>query len=319
MVSTVSCLCRQSVELNDEDLVFVGDTRSVDAYMVITANSSSGSSTMCVSLQFRGGSKELCVHVCMCVCIHSVSCGRWPDWLCIELHLKMSHGICLSFKTPPPLSVPVLFPDETLPQDVTVTAGQPAAFSCQAQTIVETSGISPTSLTVAFHVWSPASPALMECFNCTFSSSELSSCRQWVDKVGCSGLLFLNSSVGTSPSLRSHALTARWARVDPHQTGSKVVCAIAAGGITQWAHTATLTVTLTVTPATRPTPRDSAQGRSLWAVSSVVMVAVVVGVCALSLLLCYKHLHRNASRTTHQDESEAAPTANEVGGVRCQV
>lgn len=45
----------QSVELNSDGLVFVGDTLFVRAYVVITANSTSGSSTMCVPLQFHGG------------------------------------------------------------------------------------------------------------------------------------------------------------------------------------------------------------------------------------------------------------------------
>lgn len=73
-------------------------------------------------------------------------------------------------------------------------------------------------------------------------------CRETVDQGSCSGLQFFKSSFG-HPAVLTHNVTAHWSQVDVHRNGYEVVCAIAVSGVTQWAHTGTLTVT----PAT-PTP-----------------------------------------------------------------
>ena len=121
-----------------------------------------------------------------------------------------------------------LFPEESLPKEVTVDAGQSADFHCFAQTTEL------TALTVAFLVLPPDSHDLMECLNCSFSTTELTLCNEVVDEGSCSDLQFSFSSFG-SPNLLT-------GQVDTHQSGYAVVCAIAVQGVIQWAHTATLNV-----------------------------------------------------------------------------
>ena len=77
----------------------------------------------------------------------------------------------------------------------------------------------------------------VQCLNCTFSSRELSLCLEG----NCSGLQFFSSSTG-DPNMLTHNLTAQWNRVDVNQSGHEVVCAVAVDGVTQWVHSATLTV-----------------------------------------------------------------------------
>ena len=137
---------------------------------------------------------------------------------------------------------PVLFTDENLPADLTVAEGQSANFTCQALTLQNTHFFDASS--VAFLVRAPNSSELTQCLSCSFSRSALTVCREMVDEGSCSGLQFFNSSFG-HPALRTHNVTAHWSQVDMHHNGSEVVCAIAMYGVTQWAHTATLTVTPT--------------------------------------------------------------------------
>ena len=134
---------------------------------------------------------------------------------------------------------PVLFSDENLPADLTVAEGQSADFSCQVQTIEKSVH---TGSIVAFLVRSPNSSDLTQCLSCHFSMSELTMCREMVDEGSCSGLQFFKSSFGHSAVL-THNVTAHWSQVDMHHNGYEVVCAIAVNGVTQWAHTGTLTVT----------------------------------------------------------------------------
>ena len=233
-------------------------------------------------------------------------------------------NILVLFPPPPPppaYIVPILFPDESLPKEVTVDAGQSAYFHCLARTTELTDG----PLTVAFLVLSPDSHDLMECLNCSFSPTELTLCNEVVDEGSCSDLQFSSSSFG-SPNLLTHNLTAHWGQVDTHQSGYEVVCAIAAQGVIQWAHTATLNViptthTVTSTALTSTTPtvtptsddtRETVQGLSEREVvsiiaSGVVVVVVSIGiVCTLGLILWYRHRHMKNSKisATKPEENE---------------
>lgn len=52
----------QNVELDTDDLWFVGDDDFVKAYVVITANSSTSSYTMCAPVELHGGQLKFILH-----------------------------------------------------------------------------------------------------------------------------------------------------------------------------------------------------------------------------------------------------------------
>ena len=125
----------------------------------------------------------------------------------------------------------------------------------------------------------------MQCFNCSFNREELVSCRQ--EDQGCWGLHVSNSSSG--PYVSSHHLTAVWSKADRNLSGSEVVCAIAVRGITQWAHTATLTV-LPASPGPLPgPPRPLVWGGVAGGVGVVVLCG---GVFLLGLALWFRRKHQ---------------------------
>lgn len=225
------------VHLNVKDLFFVGPSRRVDAYLVITASSTLGSATMCVNLQITSATEA------------------------------------------------GLFVNETLPAEVTVTEGQRAEFNCDALTTNAIPGFLPVQFfTVAVLVTSPPSSDPVQCFNCSFSRAELMKCHH--EDQNCSGLQVSNSSIGP-PHVLNHRLTAVWSEAELNLTGSEVVCAVAVGGITQWAHTATLTV-LPASPLPEGTPKPLRQ--LVWGglAGSVAVMVVCGGVCLLSLALWYR-------------------------------
>ena len=184
---------------------------------------------------------------------------------------------------------PVLFSDENSPSDLTVVEHQSTNFSCQAQTL-DNNYYAFTHNTVAFLVRSPDSSELTQCLNCSFSMTELTGCREMVDEGSCSGLQFVKSSFG-HPDVLTHNLTAHWSEVDMRHSGYEVVCAIAVSGITQWAHTATLTVT----PATpTPTSANHLQERDIVLLTSgVVVLGSIASACVLGLILLYRHKRRH--------------------------
>ena len=169
-----------------------------------------------------------------------------------------------------------------------VTEGQRAEFNCDALT---TDSVLPlaqhTHLTVAILVHAPPSPGPMQCFNCSFNREELVSCRQ--EDEGCWGLQVSNSSSGLV--VFNHRLTAVWSKADRNLSGSEVVCAIAVRGITQWAHTATLTV-LPASPGPLPGPRSPRL--LVWGGVAGGMVVVVLcgGVFLLGLALWFRRKHQ---------------------------
>ena len=121
-----------------------------------------------------------------------------------------------------------------------VSVGDSATFYCEAST--EYDSTDAVNATVAFLVRAPESRDLMECLNCSFSATELSSCSEMVNEgTTCSGLEFVNSSSSSGDDgLLIHNLTAQWNQVETQLIGYEVVCAIAVDGVTQWANTATL-------------------------------------------------------------------------------
>ena len=178
-----------------------------------------------------------------------------------------------------------LFVNETLPAEVTVTEGQRAEFNCDALTTNAIPGFLPVQFfTVAVLVTSPPSSDPVQCFNCSFSRAELMKCHH--EDQNCSGLQVSNSSIGP-PHVLNHRLTAVWSEAELNLTGSEVVCAVAVGGITQWAHTATLTV-LPASPLPEGTPKPLRQ--LVWGglAGSVAVMVVCGGVCLLSLALWYR-------------------------------
>lgn len=192
---------------------------------------------------------------------------------------------------------PVLFPNEKLPKQVTVAAGQNADFYCDALTKVSTDGLAVSSFTVAFHILAPPMPGPVQCLNCTFSNHDLRNCRKNMDKGPCSGIQFSNTSSG-NPNLLNHSLRAQWRQVQADKTGWKMVCAIAANGVIQWAHTATLTVT-----PTTPTPEsEGVIELALGAGSGAVLVMVCVGVAIISLVIWLRRRHRNNSTPEEEEE-----------------
>jgi hypothetical protein len=135
-----------------------------------------------------------------------------------------------------------LFPNETLPRDITVVEGEIAEFACEAGTGYEASDVE--SATISFLVQPPQSPDFTECLNYRVSATELSPCTKM---ERCSNMQFSNSSLGESAPF-THTLTARWSKVKVEFDGYRVACALAVNGVTQWKKSATLTVELHLHP-----------------------------------------------------------------------
>lgn len=133
-----------------------------------------------------------------------------------------------------------LFPNEGIADGVTVYEGQSAEFDCSIG-IDDARNNDEDTATVAILVGSPELQDPVQCFNCTLSSRDLSLCQEMDREGRCSGLQFFNSSSGYLDML-THNLTAQWSQVGINQSGYEVVCAVALNGVTQWVHTATLTV-----------------------------------------------------------------------------
>ena len=205
-----------------------------------------------------------------------------------------------------------MFPEENLPNEVTVGAGEPANFNCQARIEDESNfGLPASSVTVALLVRSPDSSEMTQCLRCGFSTSELTMCGEVVDEGSCSGLQFIFDH----PDLLTHNVTAHWSQVDTRHNGSEVVCAIAVREVTQWAHTATLTVipatytpvlvaaTPTITsstPSSIAIPKESVDNRELViGVTVGVVTLVIIGITVLGvvgLLLWYRKRHTKAGK-----------------------
>lgn len=181
-----------------------------------------------------------------------------------------------------------LIVDETLPSKVTVTEGQRAEFNCDALTTNPVRIIGSSPFTVAILVHAPPYPGPMQCYNCSFTRDKLTDCHQ--DDQGCLGLQVTNSFSG-SQYVHTHRLTAVWNKTDRNLSGSEVVCAIAARGATQWAHTATLTV-LPASPG--PLPHRQLVWGGVAGGMVVVVMVLCGGVCLLSLALWFRHKHQTA-------------------------
>ena len=164
-----------------------------------------------------------------------------------------------------------LFTNESLPEDLTVAEGQPAVFHCQAKTTRD-HGL---KATVAFLVHSPDSPEPMQCLNCSFSPSSLFSCTKTVDKGGCYGLRFLNSTSGQDFD-KTHHLTAQWDQVGAGQNGSVVMCAIAVKGTIQWQNSATLSVTITA-PTSTSVPTPTLESKKDTSDKDIDVVLIIIG------------------------------------------
>ena len=154
--------------------------------------------------------------------------------------------------------------------------GSPADFHCQFHTTITT-----FTDTVAVLVRPPGSGDLVECLNCTFTTSALVGCIRAVDKDSCDEITFSNVISGHS-LLVIHHLAARWAQVGAWHSGSEVVCAIAVRGVTQWRRTATLTVL-----EADQTERNAENEDQAFATRDVVLLLVgaVVAVILLEILL----------------------------------
>ena len=194
-----------------------------------------------------------------------------------------------------------MFPNESLPEDLTVAEGQPAGFACEAKTTSDRG----LAATVAFWVTSSDSPREpVQCLNCSFSPSSLFSCSITVDKGGCLGLSFTNSSYGQELD-KTHHLTATWDHVSTAQNGSVVTCAIAVRGMTQWKNSATLSVRKdsptqsnlpsTSLPGRKDNPETSEETRNIVLISTgavMLVIALTVGLLAVVWCFCRK---RNSS------------------------
>ena len=201
-----------------------------------------------------------------------------------------------------------IFTNESLPEDVTVTEGQSAAFHCQAKTTVDRG----STATLAFFVRSPDSPEPVQCLNCSFlPSTSLFSCTKTV-KGDCSGLTFFNSSSGLMFDI-THHFTARWDQVTAEQNESEVTCAIAVRGMTQWQHSATLIVNR-ATPV-RDVPETNDCDVVLMVSAAVVAVAVLVIAFAvvLSVVILCAYKRRNSSPSnTDGKKWQKAPTRDDM-------
>lgn len=217
---------------------------------------------------------------------------------------------------------------------MTAFEGQSADFDCSIR--IDDERLDDGAIaTVAFLVRASKSSDLFECFNCTFSSRELSHCREMRDQENCIGLQFINVSVG-DPDMLTHYLTAHWGEVNMSLTGYEVVCAVGINGITQWAHSATLTVySLNVTPtiphvpltathhvtstttytstshtftnvdSNKSTPSLTVGVTVGVAIGVVVGVVILISLAALGLILLHRHRHGKKRRLPISDEEES--------------
>ena len=187
--------------------------------------------------------------------------------------------------------VPQLFPNESRPEDLAISEGEAAVFSCDVQTTQIGH-----SFTVAFHI-RPLTSESSECFNCSFSAVNLYNCKSAVKTGLCSGFVVTSSKQG-HPSLASHLLTANWTRPSSSLSGSEVVCAIASHGITQWARTATLTV---LSPSA--TPQTTAEPPRLLALTALSLL-LAVGVAIVVVVVCIGYRHRGSKPTQHHHHTD---------------
>ena len=187
---------------------------------------------------------------------------------------------------------PVLFPNESLPEDLSVTEGQPAEFNCDPKTSEDKSA----TFTVAYLVSTPSHSNLTECFNATFSKTYPLNLHSHKSNGSCSGLEVLNSTSGHSLDLTYH-LTARWPSPTPSLSGAEVVCAIASRGITQWAKTATLSVLSASASPSLGTSLPPSSPPQLAALASITLLLLVGGVSLLALLLWWRRRQQLAAKT----------------------
>lgn len=193
-----------------------------------------------------------------------------------------------------PLSTaaPVLFPNTSRPENVSVTEGEPSNFLCDVKVNVKQG----FAFTVAIFVKLPASN-FTECFN--YSFTPLFVINEWTLKTNdsCRGFHVTNSSSG--PSLnRNHHLTASWPRPSLSLSGAEVLCAIASSGTTQWAKTATLTIL----PSLPPTPHSSA-GPELRALA-VISLLFLAALALLGGLIWWRYRRPSPLKL---DETESKP------------
>ena len=173
-----------------------------------------------------------------------------------------------------------MFPNESLPEDLAVAEGQPATFACEAKTRDN------LATTVAFWVTSSDSHREpVQCLNCSFSPSSLFSCSITVDKGGCLGLSFTNSSYGQELD-KTHHLTATWDHVSTAQNGSVVTCAIAVRGMTQWENSATLSVNEAVPTSPLPAPTPTLE-RKEEALNDVVPISIGAAAAAILFVIAF--------------------------------
>lgn len=185
---------------------------------------------------------------------------------------------------------------------IAVSAGEPAAFVCDAQTKFNGG----YAYTVEILVRSNSSSTQTQCLHCTFSPEDLT-CPSPHHLGSCREFMYENFSTGND-NLRLHHLIAYWVNPHPSHSGSEVMCALAYHGITQWVHTATLIV-LPPSPAQPPPPSSLAHPQlAAMVVVVVVVVVLVVALSALGLVLCYryKHKYKAISGSQEPDQSESS-------------
>ena len=192
--------------------------------------------------------------------------------------------------------VPVLFPNDSLPQDTTAVTGEPAIFSCNVQTI-QTLGL---ALTVGFAVRLLTSDDLHTCYNCSFNSANLYNCDPPVKEGLCSGFVVHYAPTGHQ-LLKTYHLTANWTAPS---SDTAVICAIASSGVTQWARTATLSVQA---PSNIPSSASSRHPQ-LAGLAALSLLAAVGGALLLGVLVCLRRRHRRQLANSSQpppEESES--------------
>jgi hypothetical protein len=185
----------------------------------------------------------------------------------------------------------VLFPNKSLPGNVTVTEGQPADFHCD----VKTTRYGGLAFTVAIF-FKPPSSNFTECFNRSFSYSDSHVQNNLKTNGSCDGLVLSNSSSGQNLD-KMHHLTASWPHPSVALSGAEVLCAIASSGITQWAQTATLTI-LPSSPFSLPslsTPvQPSSRHPELRALGAISLL-LVAAVSFLGVLLWWRYRKQSST------------------------
>jgi hypothetical protein len=186
---------------------------------------------------------------------------------------------------------PVLFPNKSLPGNVTVIEGQPADFHCD----VKTTRNGGYSFTVAIFL-KPPSSNFTECFNRSFSQSDSYVQNNLKTNGSCDGLVLRNSSSGQNFD-KIHHLTASWLRPSIALSGAEVLCAIASSGITQWAQTATLTIlpsSLFSLPSLSTPVQPSSQRPELRALGAISLL-LVAAVLFLGVLLWWRYRKQSST------------------------